>query len=218
MGRAPRAGRRHVAPVRTHRHEQSCFRRGGFLRPWSIRGVSLVHCVPQMQSSHQYPLGGGSSMNVSTRSFAAALALAAGMAALVPGAATAQMAKNKSESLDALTTYSDRLNIRQPLDSIDDLHSAIAPAVDDAWARFRVASGDWSATIDSRSGVIASADGAGVPWIPGKGNQLRRSDIASFLGGKAAPDLSVLEASARRFVAGNAVLFGLDNGSLRLNT
>src|SRR6185295_15008247 len=155
------------------------------------------------------PEKGKSSMNVHARSFAAAALLAAGFSAVVPGTTTAQMTKNKSESLDALTTYSERLSTSQSFDSIEGLHSALSPAVEAAWNKFRLSSGEWTASIDARSGAIASADGAGVPWVPGKGNQLS---------GRTAPDLSVLEGIARRFVADNANLLGVDPSSLVLNS
>ncbi|HEV7709298.1 MAG TPA: hypothetical protein VGP16_13955, partial [Asanoa sp.] len=151
------------------------------------------------------------------RRFAAVALFAAGVSAVLPGTAAAQMVKGKFEALDALTVRSERLSIGGGIDSIDALSSALAPAVNNGWNQFRAVHGEWTAAIDSRSGLIASADGAGVPWVPGRGNQLTRADIAQYLGGRATPDLSTLEAIARQFISDNAKLIGVDPASLVLN-
>ncbi|HXU32507.1 MAG TPA: hypothetical protein VN851_18215, partial [Thermoanaerobaculia bacterium] len=156
-------------------------------------------------------------MNVNVRRFAAVALFAAGVSAVMPGTAAAQMVKGKLGSLDSLSVRSERLNISGGIDSIDALASALAPAANNSWNQFRATNGDWTAAIDSKSGLIASADGAGIPWVPGRGNRLTRSDIASVLGGRAKPDLAVLESIARNFIAKNGKLIGVDASSLVLN-
>ncbi|HEV7667444.1 MAG TPA: hypothetical protein VGS22_02890, partial [Thermoanaerobaculia bacterium] len=157
-------------------------------------------------------------MNVNVRRFAAAALLAAGFSAVLPGTAAAQMVKGKIEALDALSVRSERLNISGGIDSIDALASALAPTVNNGWNQFRAAHGEWTASIDSRNGLIASADGAGIPWVPGRGNRLTKADIAPFLGARNKPDLSVLESIARKFIANNGKLIGVDPASLVLNS
>ena len=105
-------------------------------------------------------------MNVNVRRFAAAMLFAAGVSAVLPGTATAQMVKGKFGALDALSVRSERLNIGGGIDSIDALASALAPAANNSWNQFRAGNGDWTAAVDSKSGLIASADGAGIPWVP----------------------------------------------------
>ncbi len=157
-------------------------------------------------------------MKVNVRRLAAVALLAAGFSAVLPGTAAAQMVKGKTESLDALSVRSERLSLGSGIDSIDVLSSALAPAINNGWNQFRASYGEWTASIDSHSGLIASADGAGIPWVPGRGNQLTRSDIASYLGARSKADLSVLEAIARQFVADNAKLIGVDPSSLVLSS
>jgi len=157
-------------------------------------------------------------MNVNVRRFAAAALFAAGFSAVLPGTAAAQMVKGKAEALDALSVRSERLNIGGGIDSLDALSSALAPTVNNSWNQFRATNGDWTASIDSKNGLIASADGAGIPWVPGRGNRLTKSDIATFLGARNKPDLAVLESIARRFIANNAKLIGVDAASLVLNS
>jgi hypothetical protein len=156
-------------------------------------------------------------MNVNVRRIAAVALFAAGVSAVLPGTAAAQMVKGKFGTLDSLSVRSERLNIGGGIDSIDALASALAPAANNSWNQFRATNGDWTAAVDSKSGLIASADGAGIPWVPGRGNRLTRSDIASVLGGRAKPDLAVLESIARNFIAKNGKLIGVDASSLVLN-
>ncbi|HXU32508.1 MAG TPA: proprotein convertase P-domain-containing protein [Thermoanaerobaculia bacterium] len=157
-------------------------------------------------------------MNVNVRRFAAVALFAAGVTAVLPGTAAAQMVKGKAEALDALSVRSDRLNVSGGIDSIDALSSALAPTVNNSWNQFRASHGEWTAAIDSRNGLIASAEGAGIPWVPGRGNRLTKADIASLLGGRNKPDLTVLESIARNFVAKNGKLIGVDPASLVLNS
>src|SRR6185295_2682792 len=146
--------------------------------------TQLLVSQKQRNTKRYNPLGGGSSMNVNVRRFAAVALFAAGVTAVLPGTAAAQMVKGKAEALDALSVRSDRLNVSGGIDSIDALSSALAPTVNNSWNQFRASHGEWTAAIDSRNGLIASAEGAGIPWVPGRGNRLTKADIASLLGGR----------------------------------
>ncbi len=157
-------------------------------------------------------------MNVNVRRLVTATLFAAGFSTLLPGTAGAQKAKEPNEALDALTVRSERLNVSGSIDSIDALSSALTPVINRSWTDFLGRYGEWTASIDSRNGLIGSADGAGIPWVPGRGNRLVRSEIARYLGDRSKPDLSVLEAIARQFVADNTSLIGVDPATLRLNT
>ena len=156
-------------------------------------------------------------MNVNVRRFAAAALFAAGFSAVLPGTAAAQMVKSGNDYLSALSVVSEKLQPGASLESIDGVQGILASGVGSAWAGFQNLHGDWTAYIDSRSGLIESAEGSGIPWVPGRGNQLTRGDIAAELAGRSTVDLATLEAVARRFVKENSSLLGVEASSLRLN-
>ncbi|HEX6898646.1 MAG TPA: fibronectin type III domain-containing protein [Thermoanaerobaculia bacterium] len=117
-------------------------------------------------------------------------------------------------SLDSLAFVSERLSAPQALDPVDDVQSSLEPEVRDGWAAFRLGASDkWKAHIDRRTGRIDSAEGDGIPWVPGRGNGLDKS----VLGGKARPDLSTLDTIARGFLPRVSRLLGVDARSLALN-
>ncbi|MDX1999085.1 MAG: pre-peptidase C-terminal domain-containing protein [Thermoanaerobaculia bacterium] len=143
-----------------------------------------------------------------------------GLAALlVPALATAQIVKSddRADVLGSLAKVDDRLYPNKVLDTVDNVHGLLATAVERNWADFRTWNGEWTASIDHRNGRIEAADGAGVPWIPGRGNRLTLADIAADLGGRNTPDLATLESIARRFIDGNKALLGIDNALLQLD-
>ncbi|MBZ0112833.1 MAG: hypothetical protein K8J08_10260, partial [Thermoanaerobaculia bacterium] len=91
---------------------------------------------------------------------------------------------------------------------------------DTAWADFLAAESDrgaWNAFVDQRSGLLEVAEGAGVPWIPGRGNNLTNNDLAPILQGRAAPSLETLEALARDFIATYSTLLGTNGRRLVLD-
>ncbi len=95
--------------------------------------------------------------------------------------------------------------------------SSLAPATRDAWAAFGAAHPQWSAVFDRRSGALEMAEGDGIPFVPGRGNQLTNRDIAAHLGGKAQVDLQVAESAVRAFLPSVASLLGVDPASLLLD-
>ncbi len=156
-------------------------------------------------------------MNVNVRRLAAAALFAAGFSAVLPGTAAAQIMKDGKDHLTALSIVSEKFQPNASLESIDGVQGILASGVGSAWASFQSLHGEWTAHIDSRSGRIESAEGAGIPWVPGRGNQLTRADIATELAGRATVDLATLEAIARKFVADKSALLGVDANSLRLS-
>ncbi|HEV7672846.1 MAG TPA: hypothetical protein VGS22_30380 [Thermoanaerobaculia bacterium] len=138
-----------------------------------------------------------------------ALLLAVGATIGAPGALFSVIAPEaKAGSLVDLAVESESLVLRPALEELEGARSRIAPAVDDAWNAFRLEHGAWTAYLDARSGRIESAEGEGLPWIPGAGNRLKAAGTVG---------LGALEGIARRFVADQAALLGLDGKDLVLS-
>jgi hypothetical protein len=98
--------------------------------------------------------------------------------------------------------------------------SELDPGVRSAWSGFvnqSLRPGGWNAQVDRRSGLVEVAEGAGVPWIPGHGNDLRAGDIAAHLRGRGEPVLDTLESIARSFLPRVAPTLGADHYELRLD-
>ncbi len=120
--------------------------------------------------------------------------------------------------LDRLAFASDLLAPSEVVAPMEEVGASLAPEVADSWHGFRLdAGGQWKAYIDRRSGRLEIAEGSGLPWIPGSGNQLRLADIASQLQGRQQPDLAALERTARRFAARIEKLLGVSNSTLTLH-
>jgi len=141
--------------------------------------------------------------------FLPALLLVGGMV-VPPGAATAQTAKEGRSFLDGLTVVSPRLNPAESLEAVDDVQGVIKSEVANSWAGFRNESGQWNAMVDSRTGNVGIAEGAGIPWIAGRGNKLAARS------GKV--DLATMETIARGFLPRVAGLLGVNPSSLVLNS
>jgi hypothetical protein len=141
-----------------------------------------------------------------------------GLIGLVPsGVALSQTPPRISENpFSALVRSDDRFQPREALVPLENHRSQLVGNLDGAWNAFQLDHEDWNAHLDARNGRVESAEGAGIPWIPGAGNRLRSADLVGLLEGKAAPDLSVLERIARKFLAAHPALFGTDGKDLRL--
>jgi trimeric autotransporter adhesin len=133
------------------------------------------------------------------------------------GIAGAIVPKQNEGSLGSMAFVSERLQVFTDPESIDDIRSITGAAVTGAWDSFRVEHGDWNAVIDKRTGALEIAEGQGVPFIPGRGNQLRTADISAFLAGKRSVDLATMESITRSFLPRVAGLLGVDPKSLQLN-
>ncbi len=141
------------------------------------------------------------------------LALAA-MAALAAAPVAAQVPRDRQGPFASLVRVDEGLQPREALVPLSDVRSALGAGVEGAWNQFLLDQGDWNASIDARNGRVESAEGTGVPWIPGAGNRLRNEDLG--LDGKGEIDLALLEKLARKFLAEHAALFGVDGKELRL--
>jgi len=151
------------------------------------------------------------------RSLSSRLAALLGLLLLGPGTAAAISPSHSDSPLAALSFVSDRLQARPELEPIEDVETALDAKARDAWAGFRGAHGAWSAVVDKRHGGLEIAEGEGIPFVPGRGNQLTRGDIAAHLRGRTKPDLETLESLARAFLPEVASLLGVAPGSLALN-
>jgi hypothetical protein len=133
------------------------------------------------------------------------------------GPAGAQVAKRGSDTLSSLELRSARLAPSQRIEPLEE-HPGAAAAMK-SWRDFRLAvPAEWSAWIDQRTGMIAYAEGGGLPWIPGHGNSLRSEDVSRFLkAGEKAINLGALEAIARESLVKVAGMMGVDPRELVLN-
>src|SRR6185295_11438028 len=126
--------------------------------------------------------------------------------------AAAQVApSDRGGSLAVFAWQSERLSPNLRVEELEGVRSRLGPTVDAAWQAFRQEHGIWTAYVDARSGRIESAEGEGIPWIPGAGNRL-----AASAGRKV--DLQMLEGIARRFVDERSSLLGLDSKTLVLSS
>ncbi|HYU32504.1 MAG TPA: hypothetical protein VEW48_10095 [Thermoanaerobaculia bacterium] len=133
------------------------------------------------------------------------------------GASFAIEPKQGNGFLDRFAVSDPRLHPAPVTVPIEEAGSGLAPGVADGWAAFRQAQeGDWQGYVDRRSGFVETAEGTGVPWIPGPGNSLTLQDVATRLSG-AAVDLRGLESIARAFLPRVSSLLGVDPQELVLS-
>jgi hypothetical protein len=135
----------------------------------------------------------------------------------LPAGAAAQMIREPSSPLDALTFVDARLTAPPAVEMAEEVESALAPGVRTSWDELRRIAGSWKAQVDQRTGLVDFAEGAGIPWIPGRGNQLTNEEILDHLAGRRKPDLATLESISRAFLPRVARLLGVDPRSLRLD-
>ncbi|HEX4961262.1 MAG TPA: hypothetical protein VF173_10525 [Thermoanaerobaculia bacterium] len=138
--------------------------------------------------------------------------------ALFATPAQAQVAKQGTDFLSSLTFVSDRMAPSEPIEPFEDLQGIMPQTFRNGWAAFQIgANPGWKAAIDKRTGLIAMAEGGGVAWIPGRGNNLTLQSLASVLGTKGQPDLASLDTLARNFLPRVAGLLGTAGSTLVLN-
>jgi hypothetical protein len=128
---------------------------------------------------------------------------------ILPVAMQAQVAKEGRSSLDGLVFASPRLNPVESLEIIDNAQGVVTSAVANGWASFRSANGEWNALIDKRTGQVEIAEGAGIPWISGRGNKLAAATRPV--------DLATMESIARSFLPQVAPMMGVNPKSLVIN-
>jgi hypothetical protein len=94
--------------------------------------------------------------------------------------------------------------------------NALPAAAAMAWAAFERASGrSWTAFVDPGSGRLTYAEGAGLPWMPGRGNQLAGAGLDQAPA--EADILALLERQARISLGQLAAALGVDPAALVLN-
>ncbi len=154
---------------------------------------------------------------MSRRLTLAALAVAL-VATLFAGSAYAFVAAKESKAaLASRSLVSSRTSILSEIEGFESVRPIAGAAMQNGWEAFRMGiSGEWQGEIDKRSGRIGYAEGAGIPWVPGRGNDLRVDAIyAHSRTGQV--DLAAMESAARAFLPRVAELLGVDPSQLRLN-
>ena len=105
----------------------------------------------------------------------ASLAVAICMVAIP---AAAQVMKQDTGGLEALAKADSRVFPKPEPALIEDVQGLVGRDVADGWAAFGLDHGAWVGYVDQRTGRLEYAEGAGVPWVPGRGNSLTTADIA----------------------------------------
>jgi hypothetical protein len=146
------------------------------------------------------------------------LSLALVLAVAVAGGAAGQVAPDSDELLAQLAFRDPRLGPQADTEPLGDLRSALAAPVVDGWDRFLLDAGSqWIGSVDKRTGRLELAEGAGIPWVPGRGNTLTAADLAARLGRRGPVDRDTLEAIARGFLPRVAPMLGVDPKELVIN-
>jgi len=133
------------------------------------------------------------------------------------GMASAIVPKKDDGSLGSIAFVSEKLQANAEPESLDDVRMIAGAGVTSTWDTFRVDHGEWNAVIDKRTGGIEIAEGEGIAFLPGRGNQLRIADISAHLGGKRSVDLATMESITRAFLPRVAGMLGVDPKTLQLN-
>ncbi|HEY0781749.1 MAG TPA: hypothetical protein VGE98_04780, partial [Thermoanaerobaculia bacterium] len=134
------------------------------------------------------------------------------------GVSRAQVMKQGTGLLHNLSFSSDRLRMNEAIAPLDNVQSNLSSSTQTGWAGFRTNNGQqWQALVDKRHGQVSLMEGSGIPWIPGKGNNLTQSDLAAKTNGKGVVSLASLEQIARTFLPQVQGLLGVDPKSLVLN-
>jgi hypothetical protein len=133
------------------------------------------------------------------------------------GMAGAIAPKQSKGLLESLAFVSEHLQAGTAPETLDDVRVTAAAGIASTWDSFRVEHGDWSAIVDQRTGKIEIAEGEGIPFVPGHGNQLQIADISAGLGDKPEIDLATMESITRAFLPRVAGLLGVDPSTLTLN-
>jgi hypothetical protein len=141
---------------------------------------------------------------------------------LLAAAASAQWLRSQSRSLDGLVRSDPRLFSNDAMEPVAEAASELDAKTVRAWDLFQIAAtGEWQAYSNRSTGRVEMVEGAGIPWIPGTGNQLLRSDLAGLWALPPAEvseiRLSTLERIARAFLPRVQVLLGVDPATLVLN-
>ncbi len=149
-----------------------------------------------------------------------------GVLAILLGWSTqAQVVKRSQGGLDDLTMASGRVRVPQMVVPAEQVRLEESPMaapgermVFEEWDRFLTENGTaWSLMMDRRTGYPALAEGAGVPWVPGRGNGLQLRDLRESLGANGTVTRATLVKLAKGFIRQYPELFGVDPQDLRVN-
>lgn len=137
---------------------------------------------------------------------------------LASGTASGQVPKRGEHAWDKATVVSWKLRPQPYAVPLESAGMQLEASVATGWRAFQAErQGRWWATVDLRNGRVDLVEGSGIPFVPGAGNSLGLSSIASHLGGKAEPDIWALESIARAFLPGVSTMLGLDGARLGLD-
>src|SRR5947199_6094529 len=157
-------------------------------------------------------------MNCRSRLLSAVVLLVSAMTMLLSGAAVAQVAKEGHSTLDGMAFAHPSLIVNESLEPIGNVQSLIGSDVANGWESFRQsANGEWNALVDKRTGHIDIAEGAGIPWVPGRGNNLGLRDVAAVLNARGTLDMASLDTITRHFLPPVASPLRANPGSLGPN-
>ena len=140
------------------------------------------------------------------------------------GLAQAQVVKKGHTTLDDLVAASPRLGVAQAVLPVEEIRSEAAAmqspgmeAVAADWDRFLTENGSqWRLQIDRRTGRPAVAEGSGLPWVPGEGNQLVKNDLRENLGANGQVTRGTLVRLAKQFIRQYPELFGVEVSDLEV--
>ncbi|HTQ80108.1 MAG TPA: hypothetical protein VMM92_08930, partial [Thermoanaerobaculia bacterium] len=148
----------------------------------------------------------------------ASLLLSLSAWALLAAGAEAQVKPTyRNDPFHRIALQPGRLAAHESVAPWAEVEGQLAPEIRDGWAAFLLGlDGEWRGYADQRTGLLEYAEGAGIPWIPGRGNQLTAADLAAVTG---SPEvhLSDLEKMARTFLGRVGKLLGVDPAELVLN-
>ncbi|HWM91111.1 MAG TPA: hypothetical protein VN493_10115 [Thermoanaerobaculia bacterium] len=134
---------------------------------------------------------------------------------LLTGGAGAQVMRDADDPLDAFAIVDPRLRpsaYSAMQGSIESASTGLEAGVRSGWEGFLRGTKDpWKGYLDRRTGRVDSAEGAGIPWIPGAGNSLTAPESSGTA------DLQDLEATARAFLSRASRMLGVDPAALVLS-
>ncbi|HXT21619.1 MAG TPA: hypothetical protein VN923_12785, partial [Thermoanaerobaculia bacterium] len=112
---------------------------------------------------------------------------------------------------------SGRAQVAPDVESIDTFRPFLDKALGAGFEKFRAGvDGSWSADVDKRTGNVAYVEGAGIAWIPGRGNTLAAGEVKA-LGAGGNVDLPAMERVARNFLPRVADMLGVNPSELVIN-
>jgi hypothetical protein len=124
-------------------------------------------------------------------------ALCCALPFLLAAAASAQWLRSQPRPLDGLVRSDPRLFSNDAMEPVAEAASELDAKTVRAWDLFQIAAtGEWQAYSNRSTGRVEMVEGAGIPWIPGTGNQLVRSDLAGLWTPRPAPCWSLPTSTA----------------------